>query len=197
MAWSMSGNYWAPCSCKVGCPCTLGEMEGDMGWCSGGQAVEIRSGNVDGTDVGGVKLAWIADWPSGFLAGNGTGRLYFDPSVSQEQWAALEPVLKGEKGGPLEAISALVPTFLPSKEAPISIQKDPEETTVTVGDFGKLVTKPLRGPTGELTRLLHAAAAFRDEIILAKGTGSYWRDPDLRQWESGGHSEQADFDWSG
>ena len=196
MAWHISGTFWAPCSCKVGCPCILGEMEGDRGWCSGGQAFEIRSGSADGVDVGGVKLVWIADWPSGFLGGNGTGRIYFDPSVSQQQRDALQPIFQGQRGGVFEAIAQLVPTFLSTKEAPITIEKGADETTVTVGDFGKLVTKPLRGPTGELTRLLHAAAAFRDEIILAKGTGSRWRDPEMREWESAGHSEQTDFDWS-
>lgn len=196
MTWRIAGTYWAPCSCKVGCPCTLGEMEGDMGWCSGGQAFEITSGNADGVDLGGAKAAWIADWPSGFLAGNGTGRLYFDPSLSQQQRAALEEILTGKSGGVFEAISALVPKFLPAKEAPVRIEKGAEAVVVTVGDFGKLVTKPLRGPTGELTRLLHAAAAFREDIVLADGRGSYWRDSEMKQWESAGHSEQADFDWS-
>ncbi|MBV9453252.1 MAG: DUF1326 domain-containing protein [Rubrobacter sp.] len=44
---------------------------------------DIQSGEIDGVDVSGTKVALVADWPSGFLAGNGTGRLYFDPSGSQ------------------------------------------------------------------------------------------------------------------
>lgn len=196
MAWRIAGTYWAPCSCNVGCPCTLGEMEGDQGWCSGSIAIDIQSGSVDGTDVSGAKVVLDADWPSGFLAGNGTGRLYFDPSVSQEQRAALEALLSGQRGGVFEAIGSLVPKILPSKEAPINIQKGQDETRISVGNFGELVSKPLRGATGEYTRLLHAAASFRDDVVLAKGTGSRWRDPELRQWESGGHSEQSDFDWS-
>ena len=40
------------------------------------------------------------------------------------------------------------------------------------------------------------AAAFRDNVILARDAGSSWKDPEMRAWESGGHSEQADFDWS-
>lgn len=47
MAWEISGTYWAPCSCKVGCPCALGEMEADHGWCSGTLAFEIRNGTVE------------------------------------------------------------------------------------------------------------------------------------------------------
>ncbi len=197
MAWQIAGTYWAPCSCNVGCPCALGEMEGDQGWCSGTLAFDIASGKASGVDVSGTKVVLAVDWPSGFLSGNGTGRIYFDPSTSAQQRQALEPIVKGQAGGVLEAIGALVPKFLPDKEAAIKVQRSEDETRITVGDVGELISRPLRGPTGEFTRLLHAAAGFRDDIVLAKGTGTRWRDPELRSWESGGHSEQADFDWSG
>lgn len=91
-----------------------------------------------------------------------------------------------------------MPNFLPSQEAPIVIQIDEEGATqAAVGNIGTVVVKPLRGPQGDFTRLLHGAAAFRDDLILANGTGTRFRDPDLREWESGGHGERVDFDWSG
>ncbi len=30
MAWRITGTYYAPCSCNVGCPCILGEMQGNF-----------------------------------------------------------------------------------------------------------------------------------------------------------------------
>jgi hypothetical protein len=196
MAWRLTGTYYLPCSCNVGCPCEFGEMEGDQGWCSGALVFDVRSGEVDGTDVSGIKAAFDGDWPSGFLAGNGTGRLYFDPDVSEEQRSALESVIRGERGGVFEVLGALVPNFLPPKEAPIDIQTDQEQTTrIKVGDFGAVVVAPIRGPEGDLTTVRHAPGAFVEEFVLAKGTGTSWRDPELRQWSSGGHAEQAEFDW--
>jgi hypothetical protein len=118
-------------------------MEGDRGWCSALRLYDIRSGEVDGVDVSGTRVALVADWPSGFLAGNGTGRLYFDPSVSQEQQDTLKPLIKGERGGVFEVIGSLVPNFLPNKEAPINIEVGEEESRATVGDIGKVVVKPL------------------------------------------------------
>ena len=196
MAWEISGTYWAPCSRKVGCPCALGELEGDHGWCSGTLAFDIRKGKVDGVDVGGSKVVLAADWPSGFLAGNGKGRVYFDSKMSAEQRSAVEGVITGQKGGVLEAISALVPTFLPAKTAQIAIQRKDDETRIKIGDVGELVSTRMRGASGEFTRLLHAAAGFRDDVFLSKGTGTRWNDPDMKRWESSGHSEEADFDWS-
>ena len=97
MAWRITGTYYGPCSCKVGCPCTLGEMEADRGWCSGNLTFDIRSGNIDGIDVSGTKVAMDVDWPGGMLGGNGVGRFYFDPAVSERQRAALEAVLSGRR----------------------------------------------------------------------------------------------------
>jgi hypothetical protein len=197
MPWQIVGRYTAPCSCDVGCPCILGELDGDRGWCSGIVALDIRSGNVDGVDVGGVKAVLVADWPRGFLAGDGKGRMYFDNAVSDEQVTGLEAVLGGQRGGVFEAIASLIPSILPTQRAAITIVHDGDDMRVTVDGVGEGVFTPLRGPTGEPTRVLHGAAAFREDTMLGKGTGTHFHDPDLRDWQSGGHSELAEFDWSG
>lgn len=197
MSWQITGTFWGPCSCKVSCPCELGESEGDNVWCSGTLAFEVRNGNAEGVDLSGAKVVADVDFPGGMLGGGGTGRLYFDPAVSGQQRSGLEAVLKGQRGGVFEVLSSLITNWLPTKDALINIQKGQEETRIAVGEYGELISRPLRGATGEPTKLLHGAAAFREEIILARGTGSWWRDPDMRAWESGGHSERAEFDWSG
>ncbi len=196
MAWKLTGTYYIPCSCNVGCPCNFGEMEGDRGWCSGAGVFDIRGGDIDGTDVSGTKVALAADWPSGFLAGNGTGRLYFDPDTPQEQRSALESVLSGQQGGVFELFAALIPEFLPSKEAPIILQTSEEATRAKVGDFGAIVSAPIRDQEGNITTLRHGPAALVEDTVMGRGTGTSWRDPEMREWTSGGHAEQGDFDWS-
>jgi hypothetical protein len=172
-------------------------MEGDQGWCSAVLVIEIRDGNADGVNLGGTKVALAADWPSGFLAGNGTGRLYLDEGLTEQQRGALEGVLSGSQGGmPADVLKALVPNMLPSRVAPITINKDGDDVQITVGGFGEAVVKPRKGPTGELTRLMHGAAAIRENVIWGDGKGTNWRDPDLRQWQSLGHGEMSELSWS-
>jgi hypothetical protein len=180
----------------VGCPCALGEIEADNGWCSGALAFNIKSGKIDGTDVSGAKVVFIADWPQGFLGGNGVGRMYFDQALSEKQRDLLGEVLGGKRGGVFGMIATLITSVLPSKEAAIDVQVNGDETTITCGNFGKLQVKPLRGANGQPTRLLNAAASFREDVTLGKGTGSHWQDPDLKKWQSGGHAELSEFDWS-
>ena len=199
MAWKISGTYYAPCSCSVGCPCLLGEMEGDQegGWCSGMVAVDVSSGESDGVDLSGTKAVAIADWPKGFLAGDGTGRVYVDEGASEEQARELEAILTGQKGGTLEPMGQLITKFLDSKRALISFDTSGDTRRISVGDIGEAVFEPLKGPTGEPTRVLHGAAAYRDEVTLGKGTETRFHDPDLRDWQSLGHAEFADVEWSG
>jgi hypothetical protein len=130
------------------------------------------------------------------LGGNGIGRLYFDPSVPPQARSALESVLQGKQGGVWEVIGSLVPQWRASVEAPIQINSDGETTRLTIGNYGELASQPLKGANGQPTRLLNGSAAFRESITLARGTGSSWRDPEMREWQSGGHSEEAEFDWS-
>ena len=198
MAWQIAGTYYAPCSCDVGCPCLLGETEGDQegGWCSGIIAVDVKSGHSDGVDLGGTKALLIADWPKGFLAGDGTGRIYVDEDASGDQGRELEAVLSGQKGGVFEVVGDLVPDTLETRRAPISDETSGETTRISVGDIGQAVVEPLKGPEGDNTMLLHGAAAFREQTTLARGTGTRFHDPDMREWESLGHGEFADFDWS-
>jgi len=159
-------------------------------------AFDLRSGNVEGVDVGGTKVVFIGDWPSGFLSGEGKARLVVDDAMSAEQQAALEGVLSGQKGGVFEVMSTLVTEVLPTLRAPITFNRTGDDLEATVGNFGTAKYTPLRTQTGETTRLLHGAAAFRDDVLLGKGTGTRFSVPDMRAWESGGHSELLEFDWS-
>src|SRR5215212_6301820 len=99
MSWRITGSFYTACSCDVGCPCAEGGMEtaGSEG-CSAIRILDVQSGHVDGIDVSDTKVATAVDWPGALLAGNGTSRLYFERDMSQQQRAALERVLKGERG---------------------------------------------------------------------------------------------------
>ena len=45
-------------------------------------------------------------------------------------------------------------------------------------------------------RLSEMTGLIRDDVALGKGTGTKFSPPDMRSWESGGHSELMEFDWS-
>lgn len=198
MAWHLVGTYLAPCSCDIACPCLFGAMDGDRGWCSGMLAFDVTQGDVDGVDVSGAKAALLADWPRGFLAGNGTGRLYFDTGLTKAQKEALGPVLSGQRGGVFEAVGALMSTMLDSTDASITIEQSDSGIRIAIGDAASTVVEPLRDQEGRQTKVLHGAAAFREETNLGRSTSTKFSPADLRAWDTtGGHAEWAEVDWSG
>jgi len=198
MAWYLQGDSYACCSCKVGCPCAIGGSEtlGSDG-CSAVQIMDIRNGMIEGTDVGGSIVAAVVDWPGAMMAGDGTGRVYFDADMTVEQRDMLEALIRGRLGGGFSRIPELVPRILSALVAPISKRQAGDRTTkILVGDFGEAVIKPMRSQNGE-TPTIRGPGGFRDEVELATGMGSWWRDPELRQWEGGGYAEQSVIDWRG
>lgn len=196
MTWYIRGEAYACCSCSVGCTCGVGDQEtlGSAGCCAV-QIMDIRAGEINAVNVGGTKAAAVVDWPGPMMAGDGTGRLYFDVETSPQQRDAIEAVIRGKLGGPFSRIPDLVPRILPSKVATITVSSDSDGTAVAVGDYGKAIVRPIKPASGEGLRV-EGGGGFRDDITLATGTGSWWRDPDLRQWEGGGYAEQSEINWS-
>ena len=198
MGYNLKGVSYTPCSCKVGCPCVLGETEADRGYCSAVGIFDIKSGKVDNVDVSGTKAAMIVDWPKGFLQGNGTARFYFDTAVTKQQQDVLLPVLGGKRGGIFEVFASLIPNMLGVDSAPIKIDGDAKGGKVSVGNFAGFEFQALKGASGDVTRVMHGAATFRDNAILGKVTTTWAKAPGLKDWKNeGGHIDTSEFDMSG
>ena len=71
MSWNLRGSYVETCSCELMCPCNLSLDHGatdDL--CLVTLVINIREGQIDGTDVGARKVAAIADTPKVMTEGN-------------------------------------------------------------------------------------------------------------------------------
>ena len=71
MAWTLKGDYVETCSCELMCPCNLSLDHGaTYDYCRVTLVFAIVEGDVDGTDVGGLNVALIADTPKVMTDGN-------------------------------------------------------------------------------------------------------------------------------
>lgn len=198
MAWRVSGQMYEVCSCKLLCPCWFGPAEPDQGWCAGVIIFDIQHGQVDGVDLAASKIVLSVDWPADFWSGNGTARLFIDEAGSAEQQRGLEAIFSGKKGGPLEPVlGGVISRWLPAKTARIDVQWG-DETTVTVGEVGRVQSKRLKSESGETATVRGAAAmgAFQLESMeVAHTAGTHWNDPDMRSWDGDSGTVSA-FNWS-
>ena len=86
MSWSMTGEYVETCSCELMCPCNLSLDHGaTYDFCRVTLVFDIREGEIEGTDVGGLTVAAIADTPKVMTDGNWKLGVFIDDEASDEQ----------------------------------------------------------------------------------------------------------------
>jgi hypothetical protein len=135
MSWSVTGEYVETCSCELMCPCNLSLDHGaTYDFCRVTLVFDIREGEIDGTDVAGLKVAAIADTPKVMTEGNWKLGVFVDDQASDEQADKLVQVFGGQLGGPMAALAPLVGEMLGVERTPIEVRHDGLRHSVRVGD---------------------------------------------------------------
>jgi len=135
MAWNLKGNYVETCSCELMCPCNLSFDHGaTYDYCRVTLVFDIREGDVEGTDIGGLKVAIVADSPKVMTEGNWRLGVFIDEQASEEQGEKLVQVFSGQLGGPMGALAPLVGEMLGVERARIEVQDDGLRHSVRIGD---------------------------------------------------------------
>jgi hypothetical protein len=135
MSWNLKGSYVETCSCELMCPCNLSFDHGaTYDFCRVTLVFNIREGQVEGVDIGGLKVAAIADTPKVMTDGNWRLGVFIDENATDEQMEKLVAVFGGQLGGPMGALAPLVGEMLGVERAPIEIVDDGVRHSVRVGD---------------------------------------------------------------
>lgn len=133
----------------------------DRGWCASPILFRIQNGNADGVDLSGLNCALAAFFPGPTLYdGNGTARLYINEATSEEQQQALEAIMQGSKGGPMEIVGGLLSTYLPTKRVPITVQEENGTISATVGEVGQIKSQPLKNEAGRQITMQNVGVAM-------------------------------------
>jgi hypothetical protein len=158
MAWNLEGTYLETCSCEFFCPCNASLAHGaDYDRCRVTLVFNITAGEVEGTDIGGLKVAAIADTPKVMTDGNWRLGMFIDDQATDEQAEKLAGVFSGRLGGPMEALGPLVGENLGVERAPIDVRDDGLRHSVRIGDavdFEIEDVVPFGVETGEPVRIV-------------------------------------------
>ena len=125
MSWNLKGSYVETCSCELMCPCNLSFDHGaTYDFCRVCLVFNIRDGEVEGTQIGGRKVAMIADTPKVMTEGNWRLGVFMDDEATDPQFEKLVQVFSGQLGGPMAALAPLVGEMLGVERAEIEIVDD-------------------------------------------------------------------------
>ena len=176
MSWHLKGSYIETCSCELMCPCNLSFDHGaTYDFCRVTLVFNIREGEIEGTDIGGLKVAAIADTPKVMTDGNWRLGMFIDERATDEQADKLTQVFGGQLGGPMEALAPLVGEMLGAERAAIEVVDDGVRHSVRIGDaidFEIEDIVPFGIETGEPVRfngLFHPVAS---DLTIAEATRS-------------------------
>jgi hypothetical protein len=135
VSWNLKGSYTETCSCELMCPCNLSFDHGaTYDFCRVCLVFNIREGDIEGTGVGGRRVAMIADTPKVMTHGNWRVGVFVDDEATDEQLDKLAQVFSGQLGGPMAALAPLVGEMLGVVRAAIEVHDDGLRHTVRVGD---------------------------------------------------------------
>jgi len=137
----------------------------------------VNEGEIEGTDVSGLRVAVIADTPKVMTEGNWRLGLFVDERASDEQLDQLAAIFGGQKGGPMEAFAPLIGEILGVERARFDLAEDGLRHSVTIGDaidfeiedivpFGVETGQPVRlvGMNHPVGSEFNAAEAKRSKI---------------------------------
>ena len=194
MAWRISGTYVASCNCQIMCPCPVdGPPTGPDGQCRGLTVFHIAEGFQDDTDLAGVDVGLVNNFPSNLTSGNWKLGMVVDDSASDEQAAAVEKIFKGEDGGAFGEFAALTDEWIGTERGAVTFSDgDTPSGSISGASF---TFEPLSGPEGSGTQTSVKNAAFG--FAQKYRTGRAPTNSDVLGLEFDGvYGESADYEFA-
>jgi hypothetical protein len=190
MAYRIAGTYVAACNCSLLCPCPVdGPPTGPNGECRGTLIFDVKKGDLDGTDLGGVPFALYNHFPSNLTSGNWGVGIVVDESASDEQAQAIERIVSGEEGGPFGDFKPLIGNYAGMSRGRVAL----DGNSGSVAGIGELSFEPLPGPDGSPTTVKNAMFGFAPEFKVGKSSG---KATVLGESVDFVYGESADFEFS-
>lgn len=193
--WSLSGWIVQACNCDWGCPCNF-QARPTHGHCEGGWVIDVVEGSFDGTALGGLHFAVMADWPGAIHEGGGAAIVIIDERGDDRQREALRQIAAGEAGGPYGAFLntyRIVGTY----SAPFDVVIDGPRSHANVGDIVTLEMESIRNPvTGaELSPMVVLPEGMLYRESTRYSSTSFRVNDGIRYEYSGTDSAVSRFSW--
>ena len=176
MAWNVEGTYFETCSCELMCPCNLSFDHGaTYDYCRATLVFNIKNGEAEGTEVGGLSICAIIDTPKVMTEGNWRMGVFVDDKASDEQFEKLGGIFTGQAGGPMAGLAPLIGEVLGAERASFDVQDDALRHSVRVGDVIDFEIEdivPFGVETGQPVRLVGVFHPASSEFNAAEAKRS-------------------------
>jgi hypothetical protein len=191
------------CNCTFLCPClssnlTARPTEGD---CKVAIAMQIETGDKDGTKLDGLAFIVLIHAPKAMAEGNMTVGLVVEERASEDQTQAIGAIASGAAGGPMAALAPLVARIAGIEKRPIVFQRSGMKVSVKAGELIDQACEGVPGPTrpGEPIYLDNTCHPVNPRVALAKAEHSSFHAFGIDWQDASGtrNGHFAPFAWAG
>jgi hypothetical protein len=201
--WSLSGDYFENCNCKVTCPClfspapplTSRPTEGD---CHVAMLFHINQGVYGAVKLDGLNTVVCISSQGPMANGNWTTAAYLDERADEKQTEALGAVFGGAAGGPIGGFAPLIGKSLGVKKVPIVFKIDGKARSGEIPGVLAMSVRPLPSlAQGEEIWAATGHPINPTKLALAVGGhNSTYADYGMRWDNSGRNGHYAPISWS-
>lgn len=176
--WNVKIDEFVVCNCSYGCPCQFSAPP-TYGSCEAVAGFHITEGHYGKTDLSGVKMAAVLQWPGAIHEGGGSLEAIVDEKATDAQREAGLKIMTGQDTEPMATMfsvyTAMSPTIHEPHFAPIDFTIDIEERTARLNVPGIIESRgePIRNiVSGEPHRVrIDLPAGFEFELAeMGSGT---------------------------
>ena len=174
MAFELEGTYVENCNCDVICPCTWSGLTqaATHDRCTVVLVLHVDRGHIDGVDVSGLSVGFIADTPPVMSPGGWRLGLLLDGAANTEQLDRLRRFMSGEFGGVPAALGPLVGDLLGEVVGPIEFRNEEGRHLLRIGDDAAVEVADVVSPNLGAVELRNVAHPVSTTLTVGQGVGS-------------------------
>ena len=155
MGYFLQGSLLEVCTCKILCPCWVGE-DPDFGDCKTAISWHFDKGIIDEVDVSGLTIGLVCYIPGNVLDGNWRVTMFINDDATDKQAEAIQSVYSGSKGGPVADLVQLIGEVTSVERTSIDFKVVNGKGTLKLGEVAYAELEPYRSATGEVTTLTNS-----------------------------------------
>lgn len=174
MAFELEGTYFENCNCDVICPCTWSGMSrpATKDRCKVVLVMHVDRGTIDGVDVSGLSMGFVADTPALMSEGGWRLGLILDGAAEGEQLDRMRRFMSGEFGGVPAALGPLISEIVGESLEAVEYSEEGGRHTLRIGASTDVTVVDYANEGMSAVQVVNVAHPMGTTLTVAEGQGS-------------------------
>jgi len=198
MSFRLEGTYVENCNCDVICPCTWSSLAraATNDRCMVVLVMHVERGDIDGVDVSGLSMGFIADTPPVMSEGGWRLGVVLDGAADPAQLDRMRRFMGGEFGGVPAALGPLVGEMIGEVVEAIEFRDEDGQHILRIGSGVNVTVADVTSPGLGAAQLANVGHPVNTTLTIGEGVGSHISLLGIEYSGAGKAGFSAPFSWA-